>query len=59
MGNAMNKPESLEHARGVAELLALDNPALYINRELSLIQFNWRVLNQALDESPSTLGEPN
>ncbi|MBI2380286.1 MAG: polyphosphate kinase 1 [Gammaproteobacteria bacterium] len=51
MGNAMNKPESLEHAPGVAELLALDNPALYINRELSLIQFNWRVLNQALDES--------
>jgi polyphosphate kinase len=27
------------------------NPDLYINRELSFLQFNWRVLQQALDES--------
>lgn len=51
MGNAMNKPESIEPQSDVANLPALDNPALYINRELSLIQFNWRVLRQAMDES--------
>ncbi len=28
----------------------LSNPELYINRELSFLQFNWRVLQQALDE---------
>ncbi len=28
----------------------LTNPELYINRELSFLQFNWRVLQQALDE---------
>ncbi|HEX6748793.1 MAG TPA: polyphosphate kinase 1 [Longimicrobium sp.] len=27
----------------------LDNPALYFNRELGLLDFNWRVLAQALD----------
>ncbi|MFZ5844653.1 MAG: polyphosphate kinase 1 [Pseudomonadota bacterium] len=29
----------------------LGDPGLYINRELSFLQFNWRVLQQALDES--------
>ena len=29
----------------------LNNPDLYINRELSLLEFNWRVLQQALDSS--------
>ncbi|NQD36078.1 polyphosphate kinase 1 [Permianibacter sp. IMCC34836] len=29
----------------------LGDPGLYLNRELSFLQFNWRVLQQALDES--------
>jgi polyphosphate kinase len=28
----------------------LDHPSLYFNRELSWVDFNWRVLHQALDE---------
>src|SRR5690606_18172280 len=28
----------------------LDHPTLYFNRELSWLDFNWRVLAQALDE---------
>ncbi len=34
----------------VPEDAALDDPALYFNRELSWIDFNWRVLFQAIDE---------
>jgi polyphosphate kinase len=31
------------------EIIELNNPDLYLNRELSLLEFNWRVLQQALD----------
>ncbi|NQY26233.1 MAG: polyphosphate kinase 1 [Piscirickettsiaceae bacterium] len=31
------------------EKLDLNNPELYLNRELSMLEFNWRVLQQALD----------
>ncbi len=40
-----NKPQSR-----YPEAVDLDDPSLYINRELSWLQFNWRVLEEALDE---------
>ncbi len=33
------------------ESIDLDNPDFYFEREISLLRFNWRVLQQALDES--------
>lgn len=39
--------------------IALDNPDLYFNRELSLLEFNWRVLQQALDPSVPLLERLN
>lgn len=36
--------------RSVPEGADLDHPYLYFNRELSWLDFNWRVLYQALDE---------
>jgi polyphosphate kinase len=32
-----------------AEIVDLDTPSLYLNRELSLLQFQWRVLDEARD----------
>lgn len=34
---------------------ALDDPSLYINRELSWLQFNWRVLDESLQPSQPLL----
>lgn len=39
--------------------LDLDNPDLYLNRDLSLLEFNWRVLQQALDPSVPLLERLN
>ena len=38
------------HARPVPDDVHLEDPALYFNRELSWLDFNWRVYYQALDE---------
>lgn len=57
-GQAIAKTEPIEpvripkavHAQPVPEGASLDDPSLYFNRELGWIDFNWRVLYQALDE---------
>ncbi len=48
-----NPTLSLPHAtsaQAVEPGTPLDDPALYFNRELSWLDFNWRVLYQAIDE---------
>ncbi|MGD8514195.1 MAG: polyphosphate kinase 1 [Granulosicoccaceae bacterium] len=37
------------------DTINLKNPELYINRELSMLRFNWRVLAQAMDENTPLL----
>ena len=38
------------HAQAVPEDAAVDHPSLYLNRELGWLDFNWRVLFQAMDK---------
>ncbi|MFL0796326.1 MAG: polyphosphate kinase 1 [Cellvibrionaceae bacterium] len=47
MNSHQNPPEHLPEQ----DQIALDNPEYYINRELSHLQFNARVLHQATDEN--------
>jgi polyphosphate kinase len=46
---AASLPKAVD-PRPVPEDASLDDPALYFNKELSWIDFNWRVLALALDE---------
>ena len=48
--NDLDRLASKAHQEPEAETTDLTNPALYINRELSWLEFNQRVLFQALDE---------
>jgi len=41
------------------EEIDLNNPELYLNRELSLLEFNWRVLQQTLDPNVPLLERLN
>ena len=43
----------------VPDALDLADPKLYLNRELSLLEFNWRVLEQAKDEETPLLERLN
>ena len=43
-------PNDLSLSSPADQSLSLDNPDFYINRELSHLQFNQRVLAQALDD---------
>lgn len=60
MGSAADKSSTvavddkpLESALSMDDLIKinLNHPEYYLNRELSLLAFNWRVLQQALDQS--------
>ena len=59
MGTAEDKPSTVDSQNSVSEPLSLEdlnkiplsNPDYFLNRELSLLAFNWRVLQQALDQS--------
>ena len=48
--NGLDRLASKAHQEPEAETTDLTNPAFYINRELSWLEFNQRVLFQALDE---------
>lgn len=43
-----SKKDQLEETQ---PLIDLKNPKYYLNRELSLLEFNWRVLQEAIDEN--------
>lgn len=43
----------------MSQEIDLTDPSLYLNRELSLLEFNWRVLQQALDTSVPLLERLN
>ena len=52
-GPAVDVPAGVEHAtkaQRVPRKLDLNHPSLYFNRELSWLDFNWRVLFQSKDE---------
>ena len=45
----MSRPAVHDQAHIPTTDIKLDDPSYYINRELSWLQFNWRVLKEALD----------
>ena len=47
----MAKAKDITAAKSSTPSINLDDSDLFINRELSWLQFNWRVLEEALDES--------
>jgi polyphosphate kinase len=47
----MAKAKDITAAKSSTPSINLDDSDLYINRELSWLQFNWRVLEESLDES--------
>ena len=51
MAQVLDKADRAGEAR-----IDLDDPSLYVNRELSMIQFNQRVLAEALDQRHPLLG---
>src|SRR5256885_6955949 len=60
MAGATRKPAGAPRAKKhAASGPDLDDPSLYVNRELGLLSFQWRVLEEALDESNPLLERVN
>ena len=49
-GDSLRTPPRAVRPRRVGHAVELGDPVLYFNRELSWLDFNWRVLQQARDE---------
>lgn len=49
-GDSLRSPPRAVRPRRVGHAVELGDPVLYFNRELSWLDFNWRVLHQARDE---------
>lgn len=47
----MSTPSQPSHLQSSHAVPALNDPSLYINCEISVLQFHWRVLEEALDAS--------
>src|SRR6516162_5288204 len=54
-----HKPGTQPHPKKHSGPSELDDPALYVNRELGLLNFQWRVLEEALDPSNPLLERVN
>ena len=50
MTDTLEKPEVIE-AKNIAEAINLRDPEYYINREISMLEFQYRVFEEAKDES--------
>src|SRR5215471_11484064 len=59
MAGISRKPAAAHPKKPVTPAPDLEDPALYVNRELGLLSFQWRVLEEALDQTNPLLERMN